>query len=135
MNIFERASRSKLRFASSIGMLSAEQLWDLPLTENRRDRPDLDKIARNVNTELKGVTEDSFVQVNPDPRKADLELSLEIVKHIIASKIAAAKTAETAAINAERKRKLYAALAQKEEAELTGMSRSDIEAEIAKIGG
>ena len=41
--------------------------------------------------------------------------------------------AEKATQNAERKRKLLAALASKEEAELSGMTREQIEAEIAKV--
>ena len=41
--------------------------------------------------------------------------------------------AEKAADNAERKRKLLSALASKEEAELSGMSKAEIEAEIAKL--
>ena len=31
MNIFEYATRAKLRFASSRGDLTVEQLWDVPL--------------------------------------------------------------------------------------------------------
>lgn len=132
MNIFERASRNKLRFATSIGELTTEQLWDLALTA-RGERPDLDKIARAVNSELRDIAEGSFVNLKPDPRKADLELKLDILKHVIAAKVAIAEAAEKAAENAERKRKLLAALSAKEDAALAGMSREEIEAEIAKI--
>lgn len=132
MNMFERAARAKLRFASSVGDLTAEQMWDLPLTA-KGERPDLDKLARAVNTELKSLEEGSFVNLSPDPRKTDLELKLDILKHVIASKLADKATAEKAAENAERKRKLLHALASKEEAELSGMSKDQIEAEIAKL--
>lgn len=133
MNIFERASRSKLRFSSPIGDLTTEQVWDLPLTA-RGDKPNLDSIARATNAELKGIAEESFVTEVPDPRRDELDLKLEILKHVIASKIAARAAAEKAAATAERKRKLLGALAAKEEAELAGMSREQIEAEIAAIG-
>ena len=133
MDIFERASRGRIRFDSSRGELTTEQLWELPLTD-RADRPDLDKIARAVNGELKSLDEGSFVKMKPDPRKADLELKLEILKHIIASRIAAAEAGVLAVANAEKRRKLLAALATKEDAALAGMSREEIEAEIAKIG-
>jgi hypothetical protein len=132
MNIFERAARGKLRFPSGVGMLMAEQLWDLPLT-SRKSGADLDSTARAIFTELKSLEEGSFVKVTPDPRKTDLELQLEIVKFVIADKIAAAERAQKAAENAERKRKLLAALSAKQEAELIGMSKEEIEAEIAKI--
>ena len=133
MSIFERATRIKLRFPSTIGELTSEQLWDLPLTV-RGAQPDLDKIARYVNSELKSIDEGSFVALTPDPRRADLELKLDILKHIIAAKIADADAAKTAASNAARRRKLLDVLAAKEDAELSGLTREQIEAEIAKIG-
>lgn len=34
ISIFEQASRQKLRFETSAGKLSIEDLWDLPLTSN-----------------------------------------------------------------------------------------------------
>jgi hypothetical protein len=134
MSIFERASRERLRFASSIGDLTTEQLWDLPLTAKSADRPDLDKLARAVHSELKSLEEGSFVTLKPDPRKIDLELKLDILKRIIEVKLADKAAAEKAAQDAERKRKLLAALASKEEAELTGMTKEQLEAEIAKLG-
>lgn len=132
MDIFERASRAKLRFASPVGDLLTEQLWDLPLAA-KGERPNLDQMARHVFSELKSLEEGSFVELKPDPRKTELELKLDILKHVIAAKLEAKATAEKAAENAERKRKLLAALASKEEAELVGMTKEQIEAEIAKL--
>lgn len=132
MNIFERAARAKLRYPSSVGDLTTEQVWDLPLTA-KGDRPDLDRVARTIHTELKSLEEGSFVNVVPDPRKTDMELRLEIVKHVIAAKIEAQESAKKAAETAERKRKLLAALASKEEQALAGMTKEQIEAEIAKL--
>ena len=133
MSIFERASRAKLRFESPVGDLTTEQLWDLPLTSVKSERPNLDAIARAVNRELKSIEEGSFVELKPDPRKSALELKLDVAKRVIEVKLADKAAAEAAAANAERKRKLLAALASKEEAELVGMTREQIEAEIAKI--
>ena len=84
-DIFERAARGNLRFPSSIGELTAEQLWHFPLTDRDPLRPDLDKIARSVNAELRSVTEDSFVSVTPDPRKADL---LASAKKLVENEVA-----------------------------------------------
>ncbi len=132
MDIFERASRAKLRIDSVVGLLTTEQLWDLPLTA-KGERPDLDKIARAVNSELKSIEEGSFVTLKPDPRKIELELKLDILKHVIQAKLDAKAAAEKAAENAERKRKLLAALSHQEEAALAGMTKEQIEAEIAKL--
>lgn len=133
MNIFEKASRLKMRFDSGIGLLTVEQLWDLPLVSKNESRPTLDSLARHVHSQLKGLEEGSFVELKPDPRKGDLETRLEILKHVIKVKLEDKAAAEKAAENAERKRKLLHALASKEEAELTGMTREQIEAEISKL--
>jgi hypothetical protein len=132
MNIFERASRSKLRFPSSVGGLTTEQLWDLPLTV-RGDKPNLDATARAIHSELKGIDEVSFVDEKPNPRKIELDLALEVVKHVIASKLADKAAAEKAAETSARKRKLLDALASKEEQKLVSMTKEEIEAELAKI--
>jgi hypothetical protein len=132
MDIFERAARAKLRFASSIGDLTTEQVWDLPLTA-KGERPNLDSLARAAFSEIKSLEEGSFVTLTPDPRKVDLELRLDILKHVIAAKLESKAAAEKAAENAERKRKLLSVLASKEEAEMAGMSKDQIEAEIAKL--
>jgi hypothetical protein len=133
MNIFEQAARVKLRFESPVGFLTTEQLFDLPLT-SKAGRQNLDDIAREVYKELKGLEEVSFVALKPDPRKTELELQLELLKHVIAVKLEAKAAAEKAAADAERKRRLLGALARKEEGELEGMTREQLEAEIAKIG-
>lgn len=138
MNIFEAASRRKYRFSSSKGDLTVEQLWDLPLaiTSPTRDvKADLDTIARSVNAELKGVTEETFVAIKPDPRKADLETKLEVVKHIIAVKLKAQEDAKSAAERAEKRRKLIDALASKEDEALAQMSREDILKQLSDLDG
>jgi hypothetical protein len=133
MNIFERASRAALRFTSNVGELTTEQLWELPLTA-KGGKVDLDSIARAVNRELKSLTEESFVNLKPDPRKDDLELRLEILKHVIEAKLAQQEATKKAVETAERKRKLLAALASKESETLAGMTKEQIEAEIASLG-
>lgn len=132
MDIFETATREKLRFNSTIGLLSVEQIWDLPLVA-KGERPNLDAIAREVSRSLRELGEESFVELKPDPRKSTFELQLAILKHVIAAKLAIKAAAEKAAENAERKRKLLAALSSKEEAELVSMTKEQIEAEIAKL--
>lgn len=136
MNIFELAARKKFRFESSRGDLTAEQLWDLPLLASTRDAHfDLDTVARVVNADLKGVTEETFVAIKPDPRKPDLEAKLEIVKHVIASKIADAEAAKAARERDDKRRKLVDALASKEDQELAGMSKEDILKQLQEIDG
>lgn len=136
MNMFERAARAKLRFASSVGDLTTEQLWDLPLTA-KGEKPDLDKITREVHRELKDRDEVSFVDEKPDARKIELELRFEILKHVIEAK--KAKKAEKAAAekraeNAVRRQKLLEALSAKDAAAIGAMSEEDIKRELAALG-
>jgi hypothetical protein len=132
-SIYKKATRDKLRFPSSVGELTIEDLWELPLTTTKAGRPDLDTVARTVNADLKSVTEESFVDTKPNPRRAVLTLQLDIVKDVIATKIAERDAAKSAAEKAARKEKLLEALAAKEDQKLAGMSKEDIERELASL--
>lgn len=130
-NLFEIASRKAFRFPSARGELTVEQLWDLPLQS--RSNFDLDSLARSVNTALKAVTEESFVATTINHAKAELEMKLELVKHVIAVKIAENKAISDRAAKADKRKKLIAALAQKEEQALGGMTKEEIEKELAAL--
>lgn len=137
MDIFETASRRKFRFPSVVGELTTEQLWDLPLTASARSgstyRADLDSVAKAVNVELKSVSDESFVVTRPNPRKGELETMLEVVKHVIAFKIAERDKANAAADRAEKRRKLAEALANKQDESLRNMSEEEIRAKLAEL--
>lgn len=126
MNIFENAMRQKLRFPSDRGQLTTEQLWLLDLRL-------LDTIARAINTELKGVTEESFIQTKPDPRKGALTLQLDILKYIIASKMEDAERAKSAAERSRTRKKLVEALGAKEEEELGKKSKDQLLKELEAL--
>lgn len=130
-NIFEVASRKQFRFPSAIGALTTEQLWDLPLTSTRA--ASLDNVAKAVNADLKSVSDESFVATRPNPRKGELEIMLEVVKHIIAVKIADRDKAEAAANRAEQRRKLAEALVQKRDAALANLSEEEILAKLNEL--
>lgn len=131
MDIFEQASRKKLRFPSERGDLTTEQLWDLELTS--KTGFNLDTIARQVNSDLKSIVEGSFVVQSIDPRKNTLELQLEILKHVIAAKLQRIADAKASAERAALRQKLTTALAAKEDEKLSGMSVEEIQAELAKL--
>lgn len=133
MNIFERAVRAKLRFNSPIGELTTEQLFDLPLGSTG-NRPCLDKVAREVYGELKAYDEISFIETKPEPRKVQLELQLEIVKHVIQSKKDDIMAVENRAKKDELRRQLTEVLAKKQGEQLEGMSVEDIQKKLAELG-
>lgn len=138
MNIFELATRQKLRFASAKGDLTTEQLWDLPLlisSPTRDVKVDLDTLARSINHELKAQAEESFVSTKANPLKAQLELKLEIVKHIIADKLAAAEKAKKASDNRAERERLMDALKRKQDQELESLSPEEIQKRLAALDG
>ena len=87
-DFFVAASREAFRFPSVRGQLTIEDLWNLPLTA--RSSFSLNDVAIAINTELKTLEEESFVESTSDPRRPELKRKLEIVKFIIKTKQAEA---------------------------------------------
>jgi len=131
MNMFEQASKEKLRLPSPKGQLTVEQLWDLPLQS--KTGFDLDQVARTVNSYLKGAAEESFVNTKTSPEKAQNELALNIVKHIIAAKQEANEATRTSAAKAAEKAKLLEILADKQDESLKGLSVEEIQKRISDL--
>lgn len=131
MNIFEQASVNKTRFASNKGDLTTEQLWDLPLTS--KSGFDLDALAKAVNAELKATAEESFVATSTNPAKAVLEHKLEILKHIIAVRLAQNEALRLAAQRTIERRKLLDILGQKEDQALAALTPEEIRERLAKL--
>lgn len=121
MSIFEKATRSKIRFESAKGLLSVEQLWDLPLT----GKTSLNSVAVSVNRQIQDTQQESFVDDNP---KADptLNLMMEVVKHIISVKKAEKEKADKAREKRQERQRLLELLARKEDEELEKSSKEDI---------
>lgn len=132
MNIFEQAVRQKLRIPSAKGELTVEQLWDLPLQS--KTQFDLDTLAKAANRELKGMDEESFVSTTDNPAKAKLELTLDILKHVIAAKMSDAEAAKNRAARAEEREKLLKILADKQNAALGELSVEQIQERLKALG-
>lgn len=123
-NMFETATRLRLRWASNKGMLSVEDLWALPLRAGRIDTLCLDMLAKQEHEHLQ-KTAISFVDDVSTAREQDT-LRLDILKHIIAVKKAEAQAASVRQVNLQRKQQLLGLLAQKENEELASKSKDDI---------
>ena len=127
-NMFEIATRNKLRFSSTRGELSVEMLWDVSLRS--RDDFNLDSIAKSANKALKALTEESFVSTERTPAHAKAELTLELVKYVIAVKLAEEETAKKRAENKVEREKLLAILAEKQAGKLSELSEKEIQRRI-----
>jgi hypothetical protein len=120
--MFEAASRLKLRFASQVGQLSVEDLWDLPLTS--ATKPNLDAIAVELNRQLKG-TEESFVSTGK--KNAVLELKFEVVKHIIDVRVTENQAKIDERNRQERKAQIADLIEQKKSEGLKALSLEELE--------
>jgi hypothetical protein len=120
--MFQKATRLKLRFDTPKGLASVEDLWELPLTG---DGANLDDIARALHRKLESSDQISFVVKDQKADTTD-ELKFEIVKHVIAVRLAEAEVANSARINKEKKQKLLALLAQKEDQAVQELSADEI---------
>lgn len=131
VNIFEQAARKKLRFPTIKNEVTVEALLDMNL--DSRDGFDLDTVAKTVNAELKAVGEESFVKTSTNPKKAILELKLEIVKFVIADKLEEAARKKAASAKSAEKTMLLEALADQENAALKALSPEQIKARLAVL--
>jgi len=123
MNLFEFATRNKLRFkAGGLNTLSVEDLWDLPL----RGKNSLDAAARHISKLIKEIGEESFVETKTSETK-EHEKALEIVKHIISVKLAEEQARKNAAAKLAQKEKIMKILEQKQESELENKSAEELQ--------
>ncbi|MDU8350814.1 hypothetical protein RYA05_02780 [Pseudomonas syringae pv. actinidiae] len=118
-NIFEQASRQKLRFDTGIGLLSVEDLWNLPLSTTNSSKPNLDAIAVDLNKALKG-TEESFV--SNKKKDAILQLKFDLVKHIIDTRMQEVDAKTKEAQRSAQIGKIDELIAAKEDAALSELT-------------
>lgn len=126
--MFEQASRMKLRFDSVKGLLSVEELWDLPLTSTT-NRANLDSIAISLHRQTRDAADTvSFVAPTESPNNASLLLGFEIVKHIIRVRVAERDEANAATARREKKQRLLELIAAKEDEALGQKSVDELRA-------
>lgn len=130
-NLFEIAARRKYRFPSTRGELTIEQLFDLPLTS--RGGFDLDTVARAVNSDLKALGEESFVQPASNVGRLELSRKLDLVKAVIEHKQAVAAAAEQRQAKADKRRRILEALDNRENADLQAKSRDELLKELEAL--
>lgn len=115
-NLFEIATREKYRFPYK-GMISTEDLWDLPMTA-------LDSIYKALNRNVKVQAEESLMsESEADPKAQNM---VEIVKHIFSVKREEANARKAAAENAEKKRHILDILARKQDEALNAKSEEEL---------
>jgi len=133
-SLFKNASRNKFRYESVKGLITTEDLWDMPLVATTKVNTgfDLDTVAKSVSAKIKLQEEESFVKTKTQ-NTSNLIEQLDIVKYIIAAKLAEQEARSSYAANQAQLTKLTSVLNQKQDLELLGMSTSELEKRIALL--
>lgn len=132
MNIFEQATRLKLRFAVGTRVnLTVENLWDLPLTNVKGE--DLDHIAIELQEKL-STNEKSFVVQQSKNKETQLnQLKFDIVKYIIDIRLEEQKVANLERQRAQEIATLKELQKQAKIRDLQNLSSEEIEERIKAL--
>lgn len=122
--MFETAIRTKMRFPYK-GMISVEDLWDLPIR-------DLDSVFKALNKQVKQSQEESLLSVKSKEDET-LEMQISIVKYIVSVKVFEAEAAKQAKEQREKKQKIMELIAAKKEEALGNKSIEELEAMLAQF--
>lgn len=119
--MYKQASKLKLRFVTSVGVLSTDQLWDLSQTNISNAIKAVKKVLKkNDDDEL------SFLE---DTKVVDVEnqLRFDILKDIYLTKKKEAEELRNVAETKEHNQKILSLIAEKQDSKLKDMSIEDLE--------
>ena len=122
--MFEKATRIKIRFPWR-GQVSVEDLWELTPNE-------LDGIYKKLSKEATEASGDSLMKVNTSESEA-LTLKIDILKHIVSTKISEANAKENAILRKQKKDKIIGILADKEDQELFDKSPEELRSLVDQL--
>ena len=123
MEMYKQASKQKLRFSTTKGLLTVEQLWSLSLT-------DLDTLAvslQDAYDKSKGAK--SFLSTKTDEDKT-VKLMFDICLDILQTKVDEKEVANKARETREHNQKILALMAEKKDEQLKGMSLGELEKQL-----
>jgi hypothetical protein len=123
--MFEKAVRMKLRFAHK-GVLTVEDLWDLPLDQ-------LDALYGKLRAEQKAANDDSLLRKETESGRVR-DLKIDIVKHVVAVKLQEDEARKMRAENKLRKDRIAEVIERKQDDELSKMSIGDLRKEMETLG-
>jgi hypothetical protein len=125
MNIFEEASRKKLRFSVPKGTMNVEDLWDLSLE-------DLDNIAKGINRQLKAADEESFITTRSKENTIE-NLRFDVILHVITVKMAEVSKKKLAKERSEKRAQLKELIEKKLRSAQEEKSIEELEKELALL--
>ena len=123
--MFEFALKNKVRFPYK-GLVSVEDLFDLSVR-------DLDGIFKTLNAQVKKSQEESLLATKTKEDET-LAIQIEIVKHIVKTKLDEAETAKQSKELKEKKQKIMEMIAEKKDEALRNASVEELQAMLDNLG-
>lgn len=123
--MYKRASKLKLKFQTTRGMLSVEQLWDLPMKELATSIKEVKKTlkAADLDDELSFLSDTKTTTV----AEAENQLRFEILKDVYMTKKEEIEAAHTAAEIKEHNQKILARMAKNNEKALDELPNEELQ--------
>lgn len=123
MSNYKQASKIGLRFQTSKGVLSLEQLWGLSVT-------DLSNSIKAVKKILKTTDDDdlSFLEDSKGVVDVENQLRFDILKDIYITRKEESAALRTKAADKAHNQKILELIAEKKEGDLKGLSVAELEA-------
>jgi len=127
MNIYKEAAKKKIRFNTKKGLLTVEDLFDLPMTTTIATRVSLNDIGVEIAKKLKNYEVLDFIETKKDSAQELLKLKLEIIKDIIQDKKEERDKAKKAAEKKRQKELIMELIERKKMSELENKSLEELE--------
>lgn len=129
--LFIAAAKGKFRFPSTVGLLSAEDLFDLPLSSAKG--ASLDSTAKALYRALKDA-DDEISFVKPAVKTTtELQAKLDIVKYVIDVRVAERDARAVAEERSALRQRLMEKVAQKKDKDLDEKSAEELQAMIDEL--
>ena len=123
--MYKEASRQKLRFQTSKGLIPTEQLWDI------KDLNELDTLAVKLQEECEAAKGKSFLATKSKEDKT-IKLKFDIVLDVLTTKLEEAAAQRERASVKEHNEKIYDLIAKKKDEKLMSASLEELEAMVKK---
>lgn len=120
MEKFKLATRKKVRFTTSKGVLSTEHLWDLSLT-------DLDKLVVSLDEETKSTKSKSFLD-KESSEDSLTKLKFEVAHDILMTRDKENKEAANVLAKKQHNQEILSLIADKEKQALSNKSVEELRA-------
>ena len=120
MDIYKLASQQGLRFQTSKGLLTLDQLWSMSID-------DLDTLVVSLNKEYEQSDKKSFV-VKKTTKDKTAKLKFDVALDVLNTKMEAEQAASEALEIKEHNKKILKLIAEKKDDSLKGKSLKQLEA-------